>query len=228
MTDKWTLGPKFNEYLELNFKLVYKYYWLMLVLSCVGLGIAGYLLLFPALTKLYSQTLYHKQACLYQSVPVSSFETVLVKTLVGVIGFMIPGVGAAAVNLVLVMAGSNADFKMYEILKSKGLMFHVPAGTILYMLQWIAVAFLVCGIALFGVAVGNRARGNRDKKPNVATAVLVIGALMLVICGIVWVLEQIQFTDPLLRESVFLALGTAGAVLMFWLNVRALDKWYSI
>ena len=228
MKDKWTTGPKFNEYLTLNFRLVIPYYVFMLVLSCVSLGIAGYLLLLPALTKLYSQTLYHKQACLYQSVPVSSFETVLVKTVVGAVGFLIPAVGAAAANLVLVMAGSNADFKLYEILKSKGLMFHVPAGVVLYMLQWIAVAFLVCGIALFGVAMGNRVRGNRDKKPNAGTAALVIAALLLVIYGIVWVLEQIQFTDPLLRESIFLALGAAGAVLIFWLNVRALEQWYSI
>lgn len=227
MKDKWTAGPKFNEYLSMNFHLVAGYYAFMLVLTCVGLGVVGYLLLFPALTKLYSQTLYHKQACLYQSVPVSSFETVLVKTLVGAIGFLIPAVGTLGVNVLKsVLDGSRLE--VYEQLKEMGLMLHTGTGAILYILNLVALAFLICGIALFGVAVGNRARDNRDKKPNAATVILVIGGLFLMLYGITWVMEQIQFNSPLLREFLGLAGRTIGAGMMFWLNVRAMERWYSI
>ena len=197
MKDKWTTGPKFKEYLKMNFRLVMIHYAFALLFSVFGLELLAFLLMGPALIKLYSETLYHKQACLYQSVPVSSFETVLVKTVVGAAGVLLAAVG----------------FMKFDLL---------------YILRWIPLAFMVCGIALFGVAVGNRARGNRDKKPNAATAVLVIGGMLLVIYGIFWVLEQIRFASPLMREVLGLAGSSAGAVLMFWLNVRALDKWYSI
>ena len=227
MTDKWTMGPKFKEYLNMNFGLVYRYYWLMLVLSCLGLGIANYVLLIPTLTKLYSQTLYHKQACLYQSVPVSSFETVLVKTVVGVIGFLIPAVITLGIT-VLKSVLDGSQLELYEQMKEMGLIFHTGAGTVLYMLNLVMASFLICGIALFGVAVGNRVRGNREKKPNTATAVLVIGVMLLVLYGITWIMEQIQFASPLLREILGLVGCTIGAGGLFWLNVRALDKWYSI
>jgi hypothetical protein len=228
MKDNWTLGPKFKDYLAMNFRLVVQQYVFILLLSVIGMGMFGYLLLIPALTKLYSQTLYHKQACLYQSVPVSSFETVLVKTVVGAIGFLLPAVGSLMVNLVFSALGGSWKFKLYEIIKTKGMMSHVPAGAALYVLEWVALAFLLCGIALFGVAVGNRMRGNRDKRPNAGTAVLVIAGLLLIVYGILWILEQIQFASPLLRESMFLAFSIVGASLMFWINVRALDRWYSI
>lgn len=227
MKDKWTAGPKFNEYLNMNFRLVAGYYAAMLALSCIGLGVVSYLLLLSALTKLYSQTLYHKQACLYQSVPVSSFETVLVKTVVGVIGFLIPAVITLGIT-VLKSVLDGSQLELYEQMKEMGLIFHTGAGTVLYMLNLVMASFLICGIALFGVAVGNRARGNREKKPNAATAVLVIGVMLLVLYGITWIMEQIQFASPLLREILGLAGSTIGAGLMFWLNVRALDKWYSI
>ena len=113
-------------------------------------------------------------------------------------------------------------------MKEIGLMFHTGAGAALYIFSLVASAFLICGIALFGVAVGNRARGNREKKPNAVTAVLVIGGMLLILYGITWIMEQIQFSSPLLREILGFAGSTIGAVCLFWLNVRALDKWYSI
>ena len=227
MTDKWTMGPKFKEYLNMNFGLVYRYYWLMLVLSCLGLGIANYVLLIPTLTKLYSQTLYHKQACLYQSVPVSSFETVLAKTVVGAVGFFVPMVVSLPVSGLKSLL-NDTQFEVYELLEFTGVIAQGETGMVMSVLSLVASAFLICGIALFGVAVGNRARGNREKKPNTATAVLVIGVMLLVLYGITWIMEQIQFASPLLREILELAGSTIGAGLMFWLNVRALDKWYSI
>ncbi len=227
MKDKWTAGPKFNEYLNMNFRLVAGYYAAMLALSCIGLGVVSYLLLFSALTKLYSQTLYHKQACLYQSVPVSSFETVLVKSVVGAIGFLIPAVITLGIT-VLKSVLDASQLELYEQMKEMGLMFHTGAGTVLYMLNLVMASFLLCGIALFGVAVGNRARGNREKQPNAATVVMVIGGMMLALYGVFWIMDQIQFRSALLRGILQLAGCTFGAGLMFWLNVRALDKWYSI
>ena len=196
MKDKWCVGPKFNEYLNLNFHMVAGYYVFMAVLSLVTLGMFAYLLLIPALTKICSTTLYHKQACLYQSVPVSSFETILAKSLVGTVGFLIPGV--------------------------------LSIRSVLDAVSLLATGFLLCGIALFGVAVGNRFRENRDKRPNAATAVLVIVGLCLLVYGVYWVMNQIHFSSPLLREVISLLLRTAGAGFFFWLNVRTMDKWYSI
>ena len=57
MKDKWRVGPKFNEYLNLNFHMVAGYYVFMAVLSLVTLGMFAYLLLIPALTKICSTTL---------------------------------------------------------------------------------------------------------------------------------------------------------------------------
>jgi hypothetical protein len=221
------MGPKFKEYLELNFMLVYRYYWLMLALSCLGLGIVNYVLIISVLAKLYSQTLYHKQACLYQSVPVSSFETVLAKTVVGVVSLLVPMVVSLPVSGLKSLL-NDTQFEVYEQLNLKELINMGETGSVLYILSMVALAFLICGIALFGVAVGNRARGNREKKPNTATAVLVIGGMLLILYGITWIMEQIQFSSPLLREILGFAGSTIGAGLMFWLNVRALDKWYSI
>lgn len=227
MKDRWTLGPKFNEYLNMNFKLVYRYIWGMLALSCLGLGIANYLLLIPVLTKLYSQTLYQKQACLYQSVPVSSFETVLAKTAVGVICFLMPTVVSLPVSGLKSLL-NNTQFEIYEQLELTGLIARGETDMGLYILRMVTLAFLICGIALFGVSVGNRVRGNRDKKPNTATAVLVIGGLLLVMYGSTWVMGRIQVADPQLREFLKLVGSTIGAALMFCLNVRTLDRWYSI
>ena len=227
MKDKWRVGPKFNEYLNLNFHMVAGYYVFMVVLSLVTLGMFAYLLLIPALTKICSTTLYHKQACLYQSVPVSSFETILAKSLVGTLGFLIPGVMSIGVDLVLSLV-SEQRFEFYEQLKGDGMLLHAETGVVLYMLSLLATGFLLCGIALFGVAVGNRMRENRDKRPNAATAVLVIVGLCLLVYGVYWVMNQIHFSSPMLREVISLLLRTVGAGALFWINVRAMDKWYSI
>lgn len=197
MKDRWETGPKFHEYLKLNMKMVRVEYLIILVLSIIGMGRAGYLLLLSALTKLYSRTLYHQQACLYQSVPVSSFETVAVKTVVGAAGVWLSSLPFVTANL-------------------------------LALLTLAALAFLVCGIALFGVAVGNRVRGNREKRPNAGTAVLVIAGLLLVIYGTYKILEKIHFGSPLLGDMAGLLCCVLGAGGMFWLNVRALERWYSV
>ena len=227
MKDKWTVGPQFNPYMAMNFKWMLPYYVFILLIRLIGMGNTGYLLMIPALTKLYSQTLYHKQAYLYQSVPVSSFETVLVKTLVGAIGFLTPDVGAQIFNFIA-CAVKGYKFYLYEQVKYSGLMLHAEAGVVLYYLNIMALAFLICGIALFGVAVGNRARGDREKKPNAVTVVLVIAGMFLVLYGLFWIMDQIQFRSALLRGILQLAGSTIGAGCLFWLNVRALDKWYSI
>ena len=108
------------------------------------------------------------------------------------------------------------------------MLLYAETGTVLYMLSLLATGLLLCGIALFGVAVGNRMRENRDKRPNAATAVLVIVGLCLLVYGVYWVMNQIHFSSPLLREVISLLLRTAGAGALFWINVRAMDKWYSI
>ena len=199
MKDKWTIGPKFRDYFFLNLRMVRFHLLGAAVLSLAGpVQPLSWLILCAALLKLYSTVLYHQQACLYQSVPVSSFETALTKILIGAAGSFFP----------LLFMGSSWSF--------------------LHILQSMALAFLLCGIALFGVAVGNRARGNRDKRPNAGTAVLVIGGLFLILYGLFWMMEQITFRNALLQGILQLAGCTFGAGLMFWLNVRALERWYSI
>ena len=236
MRDKWGIGPKFHEYLNLNFRMVTPQYVFIALLSVVGLGAAGYLILFSALAKLYSTTLYHRQACLYQSVPVSSFETVLAKTAVGTCGFLLPVLGTAAAELVLsflssmssMSSGQNPQFAFYDRLGSMGLALHMEVGVVLYFLAPVMQGILICGIALFALAVGNRVRENRDKKPNVTTALLVAAGLLALCYGVSWVLDQMTFLTPLAMQLAGLALETAGAAFMFWLNVRALECWYSI
>ena len=199
LKDKWTLGPKFREYVLLNFRMVRLQLFMAAILSLtdVTLWVAG-LFLGTALARLYSTTLYHQQASLYQSVPVSAFETVLTKISLGSAGVVFP------------------------------IAFYLKNWSLLQTLQHIMLAVLICGIVLFGVAVGNRMRGNREKKPNAATAIFAIAGMVLAVLGIRWILQQIQFADPAVQQWVGLVLSMLGAAGMFWANVYALERWYSI
>lgn len=118
---KWTLGPKFNDYLHMNVKLVRREYFLILAYSALwGYdGAAGHgvlmwdymadfliitlLFLLFAVPKLCQESLYHRGAVLFQSVPVSSFETVLAKSIAGALGFQIP----VLVSVVHVVGGGD-------------------------------------------------------------------------------------------------------------------------
>ena len=199
MKDKWTLGPKFREYFLLNLCMVRLQLLGTAVLSLTAVTRPLAFLLLPSiLVKLYSTTLYHQQASLYQSVPVSAFEIVLTKISLGSIGAVFP------------------------------IAFYLKNWSLLQTLQNIVLAVLICGIVLFGVAVGNRMRGNREKKPNAATAVFAIAGMVLAVLGIRWILQQIQFADPAVQQWVGLVLSMLGAAGMFRANVYALERWYSI
>ena len=130
---KWTLGPKFNDYLNLNMKLVRREYVLILgysVLwgfnSATGHGVLMWdymadfliitlLFLLFAVPKLCQESLYHRGAVLFQSVPVSSFETVLAKSIAGALGFQIP---VLVLSFMLLGAVTNSEDKWYALYNS--------------------------------------------------------------------------------------------------------------
>ena len=199
MKDKWTIGPKFREYFLLNFRMVRLQLLGTAVLSLTAVTRPLAFLLLPSiLVKLYSTTLYHQQASLYQSVPVSAFETALTKILIGSIG--------AAFPVVLYLGG----------------------WTPLQIVQNLVLDFLLCNIILLGISVGNYLRDTRAKRPNAALALLVIAGLLLMVWGIQWVFTRVTLPNPVVLTWIGLGLSIIGTAVMFWLNVRALERWYSI
>ena len=52
--------------------------------------------------------------------------------------------------------------------------------------------------------------------------------MVLAVWVIRWILQQIQFADPVLMQWIGLVISTLGAAGMFWANVYALERWYSI
>ena len=199
LKDKWTIGPKFREYFLLNFRMVRLQLLGTAVLSLTAVTRPLAFLLLPSiLVKLYSTTLYHQQASLYQSVPVSAFETALTKILIGSIG--------AAFPVVLYLGG----------------------WTPLQIVQNLVLDFLLCNIILLGISVGNYLRDTRAKRPNAALALLVIAGLLLMVWGIQWVFTRVTLPNPVVLTWIGLGLSIIGTAVMFWLNVRALERWYSI
>lgn len=230
MKDKWGFGTKFRDYLALNFQIVKGDYVYMIILTLATfisswMVISAVFWLVKGYIKLYSASLYQKEACLYQSLPVSSFETAAAKMAVGTLGSLII-IGGLLVNSYLVQSFNLPQVFMINplLMGSRGDM----GLQILTVMVCIMGTVLMNGIILFGVAAGNRMRGSRDRKPKLWAVVMVVGAFIVLVYGVVWFMKQLSFLNEVLQYAILLVLAAAGSVIMFSLNVRALERWYSV
>lgn len=236
--DGFMAGPKLGEYLELNLKMVQPHClgaaagsallltgeWLLMML---GMG-AVCAAIFSAYAKLFSETLYQKQACLFQSVPVSAFETALVKTLAGSIPPLLTMLVYVGGSLLFLDIRSERGMDLYLQLLEQGFTTeNVLPGALLGLLAVMTGPFSSSGIFLFAVAVGNRARENRDKKPKRWAVLLVVGLLFAVQYGLAWLLQWMPFLSGLAEQAVSLVFNLLLAAGLLMVNTSVLERWYS-
>lgn len=244
---KWTLGPKFNDYLNLNMKLVRREYVLILgysVLwgfnSATGHGVLMWdymadfliitlLFLLFAVPKLCQESLYHKGAVLFQSVPVSSFETVLAKSIAGALGFQIP---VLVLSFMLLGAVTNSEDKWYALYNSlMDLGFqrdNLIAGMILTMWTAAVLAFVVSGSSLLAFTIGNRFSGRSSRWLKWIISVAVMLLLFALAGGALWLVWLMTFMPVLVRLLLIMAATIVLSVVLVRLNVTVLEKWYAI
>lgn len=236
--DGFRTGPKFGEYLEMNLRMVRAQYvgaaagafllvtgqWLLMMIGLFAVCSC----ILSVYSRLFSETLYQKQACLFQSFPVSAFETALVKTLAGSIAPLLVVLVYIGFGLLGIDAGGDGGELLYtELLGSGFTRENMVAGAVLGFLGSVSFPFGICGIVLFAVAVGNRARENRDKSPKKWAIFLVIGLLAAAQAGITWVIDWIPVLSAMMKMILTLCCNLVLAAGMLVVNTRVLERWYS-
>ncbi len=244
---KWTLGPKFNDYLHMNVKLVRREYFLILAYSALwGYdGAAGHggwiqdfiiaflllalLFLLFAVPKLCQESLYHRGAVLFQSVPVSSFETVLAKSIAGALGFQIP---VLVLSFMLLGAVTNSEDKWYALYNSlMDLGFqrdNLIAGMILAMWTAAVLAFVVSGSSLLAFTIGNRFSGRSSRWLKWIISIASMLLLFALAGGALWLVWLMTFVPVLVRLLLIMAAAIVLSVVLVRLNVAVLETWYAI
>jgi len=236
--DGYRLGPKFSEYLNMNVKMADAYclgaaggavllltgHWLLMML---GMGaVCG--CIFSAYVKLFSETLYQKQACLFQSVPVSAFETALVKTLAASLPLLFMTLIYVGGSILFLDSHSESGQALYQQMVEQGFTEqNMAAGTVLNLIGLAIGPFGASGIFLFAEAVGNRLRENRDKKPKRWAILLVVGLLIAGQQGIIWLIQWIPVLSAMAETALSLVFNILLAAGMLLVNTRALERWYS-
>lgn len=245
---QWQLGTKFSAYLNMNFKIVsgelgflvfYSFlYGIMGVMRmeledmlnfwlCTGFSFLWVLV--KCIPKLCKDSMYDSQAMLFQSVPVSEFETVMAKMLIGCTAFMIP----LFVEGILLLAGVtyNEDIwdLVYGFLQDQGFAADsLPVSAFLVIWVIAVLAFAVSGICLLAFAAGHHFRG-RSSRLQKWVIILILSAVMLAaVTGLLWLTWTVG-NVPAVMRLVFIMMVSAGlSVLLVRANLAVLEKWYCI
>lgn len=168
---------KFREFLKLNFQMIPWYSYIFAVFAGIAfatiqrslfydensmistgrlygiifLTVAVFLLIFPIIEKICSETLFQKDAYFYQSFPVTSFQTAFVKTITsGSLLAMIP-----------------LGFEITIFIEEDGI--GIPLLLSIFLLS-VAFGFVSGGIVLQSYSIGNNFKNAKTGKPNRAVS----------------------------------------------------------
>ena len=189
---------------------------LLLIMMCL-LGIFAEIL--TAMVKLDSEMLYQKPAYIYQSLPVSAFETALAKTIAGAAGIFVADVCA----LPLVFGELMSDTA-----QEQGIVHERVMEVLLQVLSVPANAMILSGILLLSIGIGNLMRDSRDKKPKAVFSILVILLIFVGMWCIHWIFENLPGTDGTLGAAVSLIGSVIFAAALLAANTRLIEKRYSV
>ena len=243
---KWTLGPKFSSYLSLNFKLMkgaygnfllysillgafyarayvhnmLQYLWLFL-LMCLALLISWIPILFK-------QSISDDSAMLYTSIPVTSFETVVAKTIAAAVGAWIPLIILG--NLFLIgFFFSEEKWRIFATLMWN-LGFtrqNLLPGMLLIIWIIAALGTVLGGAALQAWLWVNRISGKKKWKQWILYAVC-MAVMLATLAGLLWFIWLAVFLPVIVRLLVMLATAGGLSVVLIRLNMAVLEKWYCI
>lgn len=246
-TDGWKVGPYFGKYLKMNLRNIKSLlcsiaaacgaisilevmilfdtlhaffrddtFMLLLIMMCL-LGIFAEIL--TAMVKLDSEMLYQKPAYIYQSLPVSAFETALAKTIAGAAGIFVADVCALPLVFGELMSDTTQE---------QGIVHERVMEVLLQVLSVPANAMILSGILLLSIGIGNLMRDSRDKKPKAVFSILVILLIFVGMWCIHWIFENLPGTDGTLGAAVSLIGSVIFAAALLAANTRLIEKRYSV
>lgn len=242
-TDGWKIGPYFGKYLKMNLQNIKgrllgvaaacgaislleilmqfdifrsffsdDIFLLLLEVICLAMAFSSIL---ATMIKVDSEMLYEKPAYIYQSLPVSAFETALAKTIAGACSVVVVNIfilPAVLCNLMTNPGLKNAWESVIEVLLR---VLSVPAS-----------AMILSGIPLLGIGIGNLMRDSRDKKPKAFFSILVILLIFGGLWCIHWVFKNLPGTDGTLGAAVSLTGSVIFAVVLLAANTWMMEKRY--
>ncbi len=198
----------------------------LLPLACAAGVFAG---IIHVMIKLDSQMLYQKSAYLYQSVPVSAFETALAKTAVGAAAMMIPVILFLLTILCMAAYDETAALTLYRQLEEAGLPLEYPAASMLLIVLFILSGSMTAsGIVLLGFGLGNQLRENRDRKPKTLFCTVAILIMEAGMWGISWLLRNIPGVDGMAASGIRFAAYIFLAFILLAANTWMFEKKYMV
>lgn len=245
---RWQIGPKFSAYLNMNLGLIKAelgfiiFYSLMYGYMGIGTLQRGNLssaILYLAFSyiyiaincvpKLYRDSMYSGQAMLFQSVPVSEFETILAKTLAGTVGFVIALMCYGAVFTATLGSNETLWRQIYGSAIEAGFSEGQMAAAA-FLSGWcgLLLGFCASGICLLGCAVSHRWSRGQNRVVKLVMNLVVTSMMLAAAAGILWLIWLPAAVPAMVRLTLIMAFGAGLSMMLIRANLAALEKWYSI
>lgn len=244
--EPWSFGPKFSEYLSLNFKMISYFYGVTLAYTlCYGAlyareydkDLMQYLWLFLMIVlinlvgwtpKFFRESAYDGGAALYASIPVSSFETVMARMIASAMGVLIALITLGMLMLFGLYYSDEKWIIFVSMMWSLGFSrTTLTAGLVFGIWIIAALAFVSGGISLFAFAAAHHFAGSRFWLQWLIAIPATV--LMLAVgCGVLVLIWMARFLPVMARLIIMLAVCLVMIYSLIRLNLAALEKWYSL
>ena len=166
---------------------------------------------------------------LFQSVPVSEFETILAKTLAGTLGFVITLVCYGAVLAVSISSDEALWRNFYGILRDAGFSEGQMAAAA-FLSGWcgLLLGFFASGICLLGCAASHRWSRGRNRVVKLVMNLAVTSVMLVAAAGILWLIWLPSAVPAMVRLILIIAVCGALSAALVRANLAALEKWYCV